>query len=368
MTRTYRTTELRTFRRCRRLYFYEYVENLRPVRHTPALWIGSLFHEGLEVWYATGDAQAAMQRLDTEILVAFGQQAELITDPEQERQLNEDADLVKAMLSWYIPEARRIDDFSVVATELYCEVPIPDTDLVMRFKIDGLVVDERGNAWILEHKTAKAILNDYSFLEMDEQATAYTWGIGEIAEGRGSWRDPDDQMQIAVPGQFPKPLGILYNYVRKSVPQSPQMNKDGTPSRSMRKGLHAGLYRDAIIEAFGELEPHASTVYAGILAKLDAKRWIHREKVYRSDDQIRIYLDERRRAINEMLAARDEGEAALYRNPTAACGTCSFFQLCMGEYHGLDMSPMREESYTQREDPDARDDEEEDDDTAEDDE
>ncbi|KKN12991.1 hypothetical protein LCGC14_1011130, partial [marine sediment metagenome] len=39
-----RTTERRTFKRCRRKWQYSYVEGLEPIRRSSPLWVGTAVH------------------------------------------------------------------------------------------------------------------------------------------------------------------------------------------------------------------------------------------------------------------------------------------------------------------------------------
>jgi hypothetical protein len=182
----------RKFQVCHKAYHNRYLENLVPLEQDDALFLGSIIHECLEVWYKKEATSAEINRLIDE--------AYPLRDS-AERQ-KRDWHLARAMMKGYRSHYGQ-EQFEVLETELEFRVPIinpktgrPSQSFELMGKVDGLV-RMGGEYFILEHKTAALITGDYiEKLPMDFQVNLYA-----IALGR------ERQIPIA---------GVIYNVIQKS--------------------------------------------------------------------------------------------------------------------------------------------------------
>ncbi len=182
----------RKFQVCHKAYHNRYLENLVPLEQDDALFLGSIIHECLEVWYKKKATGAEINRLIDE--------AYSLRDS-AERQ-KRDWHLARAMMKGYCSHYDQ-EQFEVIETELDFRVPIinprtgrPSQSFELMGKVDGLV-RLGGEYFILEHKTAALITGDYiEKLPMDFQVNLYA-----IALGR------ERQIPIA---------GVIYNVIQKS--------------------------------------------------------------------------------------------------------------------------------------------------------
>jgi len=342
-----RTTERRTFKRCRKKWQYEYVEGLKPIARSSPLWVGTAVHIGLEGYYTEHGLTAAFredvarEKLERFFFVERTRLGYNQMDEENRNSFNEDVELATGMLDHYFKWAPQNDDFEVMETEFYAEVELAK-GIRLTLRADGLVIDHSGDAWILEHKTTAQIDQDAVWLELDDQASTYTWMFTELAAGRG-WVLRDDKLvPVAQIGPPPQIRGILYNFLLKQVPHEPIRNKDDTLSVAS-KNLTCTV--EDYEKAFQGEPGQGDVKYADFIQKLRAKKWFHRLRVYRGGAEMAGFAPIVEAEVQEMKRVRDLPILA-YRNPTRDCNwDCPFFTMCKGELEGLDMEAERGERF-----------------------
>ena len=134
--------------------------------NTVARDIGSAVHSGLEVWFRSGDATAALAALE-------------LHKPNLDQ-----LDYLKAlaMLGGYFKRWENpFTEFEVHHVEKEFAFDIPNTDYEFRGKIDVLLRDRRTGEWQLwDHKTSSRVDGDYILKRwMDLQLNAYAIGASE---------------------------------------------------------------------------------------------------------------------------------------------------------------------------------------------
>ena len=339
-----RASERRAFKRCRRRWWYGYIEGLQPKRRESRLWVGTAVHKALEGYYSQipPKVEVALEVMER---FSFMERQRLDyngMDEENRRQFNEDIGLAFGMAAHYFKWAAKNDDFEVVETEFYAEVELSKTTR-LTLRADGLAVDREGGAWVLEHKTTTQIDQDAAWLELDDQATTYTWMFNELANGNG-WILRDEKLvPIAQIGLPPQIRGMLYNFLLKQVPHDPIRNQDGMLSIAS-KNLTCTVED---YEAAFEGDPgQADAKYQEFIQRLRAKKWFHRLRVYRGEEEMKAFVPAIQAEIDEMENVRKNPILA-YRNPTRDCSwDCPYFVVCKGDLEGLDMAVERDESFT----------------------
>ena len=169
---------LRMFQSCRRKYYLRYCENLVPIKQDTNLYLGSVWHEVLELWYKPGEPDAKVSGIQDLIDKSF---PERICDPRQRR----DWHLCHAMFEGYrarFPE----EDFDVLSVEQEFSVPIVNPasnrcsrTFELKGKVDALVQTRENNELlIVEHKTSSTISSDYlERLPGDFQISLYSHAL-----------------------------------------------------------------------------------------------------------------------------------------------------------------------------------------------
>lgn len=175
-------SQITTWLTCQVKAKLRYFDGLTPNREADdALRLGTLIHEGLDLFYTHGPSAAA------DIVAFVGKQASEDSDPLMRLR-------VEAMLKAYF-DRHIFEDFEVVAVEMPfegMEIVNPATGAKSRtFSLSGkvdVVVRRNKRLWVMEHKTASVVDDSYvQRLPMDFQIITYRRAVekllGEPVEG-----------------------------------------------------------------------------------------------------------------------------------------------------------------------------------------
>jgi hypothetical protein len=178
-------TELEVFRTCRLYWHYSYRERLKPVSEPEKvggpLWIGTGIHYALAQFYSSGThPREALQRWPEYQGVSLSLMEEILDH-------------------YYEAYQRDLQNWEVLSVETPRTVPIPGTQAHLTGTFDLLIRERRdGSVWVVDHKTRTAF-DSLESLEMNEQATAYTWL----------------SRQVGLPVK-----GVIWNEIKKASPRS----------------------------------------------------------------------------------------------------------------------------------------------------
>lgn len=149
------STKLKTYQRCPRKYFYEYVLGLRKGDDHNLIW-GSAIHKGMGTLYDLYRQNNNKYSLDfvspvyETFLTEYRQYFDEITDIDKEPKNPPRAErLFKEYMEWY-----HYDTFEVVSIETYFRFDLSDA-MTLVGKLDLSVLTKRDELEILEHKTTK---------------------------------------------------------------------------------------------------------------------------------------------------------------------------------------------------------------------
>lgn len=308
-------TRQRTLLRCPKKYEYHYIRRIRPRREDDRFLLGRAVHVFLEHYYGAQLDNIATK--DEAFQYAFGKFREYVTQNfPTDDQAFEQADLAEGMIKHYHSWAKIHDNFTVVGTEIPFEVPVlQSTNLVGIF--DG-IVEMGGKYWILEHKTASQI-NTRHVLR-DKQVSMY------VSAAR----------MLGIPVE-----GVIYNTLRKGLPQKPALLKKGGLSRSLSNNITYESYLEAI-EEHG-LSPEDYQEQLNVLKERE-NPFFHREFVPRTegnDDQ--VWEDVQK---TEELRAILVKNNIFPRNDTKDCAwDCPYAELCLAEFEGHDTEQLFIDKY-----------------------
>lgn len=319
-------SDIKRFKRCRRKFHWasRLGRYLRPKTVQPAFYLGSAVHHALEVYYGEGeDPVQAVREWCQDKLEEFEEEYNLTSSKREE--LEEDQELAEGMLEHYKEWAPQVDSdyFSnVVETEKEGTVDIPGTDHQFLYIIDGLVQDEMGLYWIMEHKTASRMQTDH--LDQDEQILKYIWAAQK-----------DLGVDIA---------GVVYTILKKKVPSEPRVLKDGSLSKAKNQSVTYSAYKQAVKDHHdGEIPEE----YRDILQhfKKGGNDFFFRDAITRSRTEIE--------EAEERLVAETKdmtGDFRVYPNPTKACQwDCSYTVPCRLKSLGQDYEAELQHNFEQKE-------------------
>jgi RecB family exonuclease len=317
------------FRRCRRKWFFQspLCLNLTSLSEvSPHLWFGSGFHFALEDYHG--------YRHYHHPLAAFlaYYQATQGARPGEALELVELAD---AMLDYYLRWLKGHNEFQTLwvddkpQVEVSWEVPLWD-GIVYAGTFDRVVTDWHGRMWTLDYKTAQRITT--SKLEMDPQVTAYAYAFERL---------------------YGRPMeGMVYMQFLKSPPTPPRLLADGHLSVNKNQGTSYELYKQAIIDRYGNklgaIPPHIMRFCRELKEKEgpEGDRYIRWDFVRRNPAMTTAEEWKIRAETNEML----NDSLELYPNPTRDCSwDCDFRGPCVAMDDGSDWQSMLDDGYCRKE-------------------
>lgn len=305
-------SQQRTVLRCPKKFEYHYVRKIRPKRDDDKFLLGRAVHEFLDIYYGT--------QIEGPRDAAFLSALRTFEDYTKENFPNDDsaleqAELAEGIVKHYHEWASQNDNFNVLGTEIPFEVKIADSTWTGRF--DG-VIEVGGKLWIMEHKTAKQVKTEHVL--RDKQISAYVLAAKKLG--------------IEVEG-------VVYNTLKKALPQKPAVLKSG----KLSKAKNANITYDTYMQAINELD-HDPDSYGDILDGLKGLEnpFFQREFVPRTEENSKAVLQDVR--ATELLKYTMIQNNLFPRNDTKDCSwDCPFNELCLAEAEGNETTVLFRDQY-----------------------
>lgn len=322
-----RTSDRISFRRCRRRWAWgsHLRANLGPLQNADPLWMGSGFHFALEDFH--GDQRFGSAAIAFEAYALASIEHNRAKVPADWKALTT---LATAMLDYYQNFWLRSRDplktwywNGKPQVEVNYRIEIPwerghhgFDRVICSGTLDRVIVDEWGQLWIVEYKTAKAIQTLH--LGLDPQVTNYCWAGNQL---------------------YDRPIaGVIYQQHLKDIPEPPKILANGTISADKRQRTTRTLYRSALINLYGDVLK-APKVNVDTLNHLTMKEtqesdiFVRRNKAERNEHQCQAEGTKILMEAEEML----NPDLPLYPNPTRDCVyLCPFNGPCVGLDAGED--------------------------------
>lgn len=326
-TAVIRTSDRMMYRRCRRRWGWNshLRQNMGPKEHASPLWFGSGFHFALEDYHGAKRFSSAVAAFEA-YTAATKKRGNMILPAD----LDELVELGRGMLEYY--ESQWLVARDPLTTYVHNGVPQVEVNfrvdipfdathygydrVVYSGTLDRVAIDEDGQIWIVEYKTAKQMQTMH--FANDSQVSSYCWA-GNLLYGQ----------PIA---------GVIYQQHRKDVPKEPRYLANGRISTDKRQLITHRSLRQHLINVYGTVlnAPKDQVDFLNWLVNqesLEADKFIRRDKVYRNFHQaeaegVKILME-----VEEML----NPELALYPNPDRTCAfMCPFNGACVSIDDGSD--------------------------------
>ena len=349
-----RTSDRGIFRSCRQEWDWssKIRQNLEPSQRYAPFEDGTTWHAGMEVYYnpmtwhllGSDETASAVHQNAREMLVtthegSVKEASRLMGGNElPDERLEEYADRLKilqGMLENYFVWAPTADNFKPIKIEIEFEVPIylPGTitpytidgnEVVYQGRLDGIVQDQQGRYWILEHKTAGQF-RDTEWLELDPQCGSYAWAIQE-------------QLHVPI-------AGVIYSQAKKAVPEPPAMLVATRQGRNFSVNKQQNTTYDLYMQT---LEKHGESVerYTDMLnfLRVQDNTFFRRIEVYRNSASLKYMGETIYKEAVEML-----NNPSIYPSPGMFnCNYCRFREPCIAKQNGYDFEFILDELYIQR--------------------
>lgn len=334
-----RNSERARFKDCRQAWHWGYELGLESKRRKGALTFGTLAHSVMEGRYPPGKQRGPRPvEIFEQLWMDDYHQAFEQWDDEGNR--IPAYDLGVAMMLGYEERWGEDDHIQMVAPEQAFQVDIYDkrgdylATLVGRF--DGLGLNLRtGRYFVFEHKTAKSIQIVRINSRYGEQGLSYWWAANHWLHHQG----------ILKPGQHVD--GILYNWLRKALPDERPQNAQGhrlnKPSKDALQAECAsqGVPTKGTVEALSErlrllgVDP----AMLGEPSKNQPPPLFDRQEIILGPPNLAMFEKRVRRELFDMQKVR-ERRLPIYKNPGDHCGWCAFRDVCElhemgGEYRDM---------------------------------
>lgn len=298
-------------------HHYRYYQGLRRIKTAVPLAVGSAIHSMIEAHHERGTWKPELKAFRAEFSKLFAEEREELGDLP-----TVSAEIVENYFNYYqddgliYPKRRRN-----ISTEIPIEVELDSKTKFVGF-IDAYPQDAEGRNWLMDHKTCKVIPDEDSRFS-DLQLLLYNWLLPQLS--------------------YPKPYGVIWDYIRTKPPTRPKQLANGSISKDKSIDTTYDVYMSTVIETVGREE---AKNYLEFAEQLKGKE----EKFFR-----RVYLPHPNQTmvttvVIDVLATAKEiharGPYATERNLSYDCVRCSYYSLCQTELRGLDSSYMRKTDFT----------------------
>jgi hypothetical protein len=315
---TVRRGEIQDAKRCLKKWYWGWRLGLVPkALKFDALDFGTWMHAALADWYQPG-----LRRNGSDLKDLFWSHAQgAIYSAEQDNapdHLIEKAEELRG-LGMEMATAYQLhyahERVNVIQAEIPLDFTMPGLDEKViaryKFKPDLAYADRVRLVWLMEHKTAASIRTEH--LVLDGQAL----GMGAMAERslrKTGLLKPDQEF-----------AGIMYNFLRKSVPDGRPMNKTGQY-----------LNNDGSVS-----KKQPPPYFKRFPVKLTRKQKII--ALRRLQQDVRWIV-----ALQELVRSKDTDPAFIPKTNHHSCTKCPFFRMCVAEEAGTNIRDMRKVMFYQR--------------------
>lgn len=348
-----RTSDRIAFKQCRRKWGWSshLKRNLGPKHLATPLWFGSAIHFALEDYHGYNRFERPANAFRAYCIATSRQDKRLLPDDAQEHY-----DLGVKMMDYYVDYWQRFrrviptywaknpltgEEEPQVEVNFEIEIPLherPDLKrmceaheadcILYRGTMDRIGIDEDGNLWVVEYKTAKRA-EVYHF-QTDPQITTYVWAASHI---------------------YDRPVaGVQYFQFIKNAPEPPRILSSGKISTASNLVSSYPLYYDALERFYGDVNraPKENLDKLGQLGREETEhrdRYVVRDIVNRNTHACNAEAQKILLEIEDMI----NPDLPLYPNPTRQCPwMCSFLAPCVTMDDGGDWEYELEQEFASR--------------------
>ena len=316
-------SELQTFARCPRKYYYNNVLKLQRKRVALPLALGILMHEALQEYYLGGESAMwqAVEQFEQDYLdKPFVLDDDFVVFEDLLQQ-------TRVMLREYLAYYPNDDLGTVLHVEEQFTLTLASGSVVT-FTPDLVVRDADGVVWVVDHKTTGR-LPDAGLPYGEMQARLYL---------------------AAVRAMYPECGGFIFNYIRKKAPRQPRLNKTAPHwvSDLARVDTTFDILHTFLLEEAPHLLKEPS--HRRRLQELySTNNFFRRVRVLSSAEADAAVVED-----TEMWCANMDDAAATGRYPRhfanhlhgiMSCQSCSYLAVCQSDLMGWDTESVILQQY-----------------------
>lgn len=322
---------IRSWRRCRAQYDYRYVQLLTRKRPIVQLIRGTMLGKCFDALAANRQAKKPVSSDVTvmRVLQPYIKEYSKLFNDEKEYY----GDIINEVERISVKYATIYHDdgltYLLGPNKLPYELPVCvelAPGIVFTGHIDKMPEDKHGRVWDMDHKSHKSIPDPEDRFS-DLQQVFYQWAMPLSG--------------------YPKPTGVIWDYVRTKPPAIPEQLKNGELTK--RKNI------DTDFDTYmGELSRHDlnPSDYKEILGPLKQRGnmdfFLRVPLPSPSPELIKNVVEDAKASAIEM---KKLGGVSKVRTIQRDCKGCEFYAVCSAEYRGLDSSFIRKSEYQINKDP-----------------
>lgn len=332
MTLEVSQSTMKSWRRCHMQYNYRFVQVIRRKRPTLQLIRGTMLGQCFD---AFAENRLAKKKLTTQKLVsttlapyakAYG------------KMFNEEKEYYGDILSEVERIALRYDQIysgdgltyltsseTKKPYELRVEVDLAP-GIIFTGSIDKMPKDKHGRVWDMDHKSHK-VIPDAENRFSDLQQVFYMWAMPLCG--------------------YPKPTGVIWDYVRTKPPAIPEQLKNGELTKRKNIDTDYDTYMAEIVRL--GLNPKDYKEVLDILKPRGTMDFFQRVQLPAPSPTLVKNVVEDAKAT--ALEIQRIGGKSTVRSINRDCKSCEFYELCQAEFRGLDSSFIRKTQYEDNPDP-----------------
>lgn len=342
---TIRNSERTTWRRCRQKWHWSYRKKLEPKKVGTALTFGSMAHKALELWYPPG-LKRGIHPAET-MSALIDEHQELFSQWDEDGNKIPASELGLAMMTGYVDEYGLDKKIEIIHPEESFQIDVYDRKgrylCTMVGQFDALGINLRtGRIVTIEHKTAKTIEQVRLNSQYGEQGLSYWWAATLWLRHKG----------FLNANQFID--GILYNFLRKGLPDDRPKDKLGRALNKPTKDALKQACDEAGLDTAGTISSLTDRLVSidgwsfrevallGEPSMVQPSPLFHRQEVPLDPVHMDMYYKRLQRECREIVLAKN-GRLDIYKNPTRDCSwDCGFKDVCEVHEMGQDFSMMLE--------------------------
>lgn len=328
-----RTSERGDFA-CQWYWYHHWVLGLSAPRVPTWSWFGTAVHKALEVRYPVGSKRGHI----ADVLDAFeeavdGERRRVWTEGAEldEEEVVDGIELGKAMLLGYVRHYGQDKRWEVIHSEQTFQILVPNPKLDDRYTAwycgtwDLVVWDTVDKVFrVVDHKTRKTFVKDWSFYDHNDQAGSYLWVAPEVLRHKG------------ILGKNDVIDGIIFNILKKKMPDERETDAAGVARNKPKREHYLLALKNAKVfvparTSLPRLAEMAEDNGLQVLGDPSAKQpgeLFYRHTTYRSERQ-RVAQAKAVIAQAYQMRLIRKGVLPITKHKTEDCPRCPLFEMCM---------------------------------------
>lgn len=310
-------SKVKTWLRCRRAYWYRYVEKLRRKRIKRPFAFGRMAHDMLEAHINEEDPFEVLKGIEKEQGKMFRSEIDEYGDIVGDARI-----IMSEYFDYYENSGVRFLKFNGKRAEFTFSVEVVP-GIIVEGRIDAYAQTKNKLKWLVEHKTMRSMPNeDHRWRSV--QSVVYL----KISEMAG----------------LPQVEGTMWDQIMSKPPSALQFKENGEPSKRKINTLPMKLLQDL------KAERQDPAKFRNLLKAAEDNRKNYFQRVF-NPTKPKVVSQVFKDFVDTIKEMRELHGTTKVRNIDRHCDWCDYEGICRAELTGLDADFIRKKEYTVHEKP-----------------